>query len=204
MAVARKVIRRVRRYWPADYWEGRARQLITAYDSPETWGEKGWLRANAEDRTVPKLLRDHSCESVLVLGAGAGRQYAYLTGFDIFGFDISPTLVAECLDRFPGVPTVEGQVVGCERIFGVKDAVLSSAVLAHIPPRYISKAIRSVKASARRLVVIREYSALGATYQYQFSHDYEALFQPWPIVYREVTDDRDGHVAELIAFAAHP
>jgi hypothetical protein len=190
--------------WPYDpgaYWEGRSCELIETYDHPETWPGRGWLRAGAEEETVPTLLGQHDCHSVLVIGAGSGRQYGFLGDVRVSGFDISPTLVEECRKRYPAVPTVIGQVVGCERLFGSHDAVFSSAVLGHVPPRQIKEAISSVKASATRLVVIREYTALSLPPFYEWVHDYERLMDPWQIVHREVTDDQEAGRAELIAFA---
>ena len=70
-----------------------------------------------------------------------------------------------------------------------------------VPPREIGDAINSVKASAIRLVVIREYTALESGSSYRWARDYVQLMNPWRVVYREVTDQRDGQRAELIAFA---
>jgi SAM-dependent methyltransferase len=189
-----------RPYVPAEYWEGRAADLIQTYDHPETWPERGWVREGAEDETVPRILTETGCRSVLVVGAGTGRQYGYLEGFDAYGFDISPTLVAEASSRYPNVSTVVGSVIGCERLFGQKDAVVSSAVLGHIPPASIVQAVQSVKASAAKTIIVREYTAIGRRSKYQFAHDYVRLMEPWRVIHRETTDRYDGFEAELIAF----
>ena len=205
MTFAKRVMGRLprlgrRTYCPAEYWEGRAADLIETYDHPETWPELGWLREGAEDETVPRILRETGCRTVLVLGAGSGRQYGYLADFDACGFDISPTLVAEATRRHPNVRTVVGTVVGCERLFGQRDAVVSSSVLGHIPPRSIERTMRSVQASAKKTVIVREYTTIGRRSRYQFAHDYVRLMEPWRVIHRETTDDRDGFEAELIAF----
>lgn len=210
VARARSLVRRAHgrsyevpdgRYDPSTYWERRSRELIETYDRPETWSRRGWLREGADEETVPSLLGQHECRSVLVIGAGSGRQYGFLRNFRVSGFDISPTLLSECRKRYPTVPTVIGQVIGCERLFDKHDAVLSSGVLMSVPPREIEDAINSVKASAIRLVVIREYTALESGSSYRWARDYVQLMNPWRVVYREVTDERDGQRAELIAFA---
>jgi SAM-dependent methyltransferase len=187
-------------YDPAVYWENRAANLIETYDRPETWPKRQWMREGAEEEAVPRLLRDHDCQSVLVLGAGPGRQYAYLDGFDVYGLDISPTLVAACQARYPNIPTVVGEVVGCEAIFDTCDAVLSSAVLGHIPPADIEAGVASTKAAARRLIILREYTSPFAG-TYQWGRGYDDLMRPWRVVHRETTDERDGEFAvELIAY----
>jgi len=186
-------------YRPASFWEGRSRDLIDTYDHPETWAARGWLRADAEDTVVPELLRQYDCRRVLVPGAGSGRQYDYLDGFRVTGFDISPTLVDECLSRYPTIPTMQAEVVGCER-FGTFDAVVTSAVLAHVPPAEIEQAVASVQAAATKLIVLREYTRVGTEAEYQVAHDYDSLFAGWRSVHRETTDDRDGFFAELIAY----
>src|SRR5215471_12682883 len=195
----REWVRSRRGYRPAAFWEGRSRDLIDTYDHPETWPTRGWLRADAEDVTVPALLRLYGCSTVLVPGAGSGRQYDYLEGFEVTGFDISKTLVAECRRRYPAIPTERAEVVGCER-FGTFDAVVTSAVLAHVPPAEIEQAVASVQAAATKLIVIREYTQVGAEADYQTAHDYGTLFAGWRTMHRETTDDRDGFFAELIAY----
>src|SRR5690348_7611258 len=83
------------------YWEGRSRDLIEGYDHPETWDKRGWMRGGIEEQVVPELLHGEGVRSVLVPGAGSGRQYEFLlaAGFEPRGFDISPTLVQTCEER---------------------------------------------------------------------------------------------------------
>lgn len=186
---------------PRGYWDERAKDLIATYDRPDTWSDRNWLRAGAEDETVPRLLREYNCRTVLVPGAGSGRQYAYLAGFNIVGFDISKRLVKECRHRYPNIRTDLGEVVGCEA-FGVFDASVVSAVLAHIALDQIEAAVRSLQAATRRLIVVREYVWLREEHLHQRAHDYTALFSDWSEVFREATDERDDARAELIAFAS--
>jgi SAM-dependent methyltransferase len=182
------------------YWDARAKDLIAAYDQPETWSARKWLRVGAEDDIVPRLLREHGCQTVLVPGAGSGRQYAYLAGFAVTGFDISKRLVRECRRRHPAARTVHGNVIGCQSL-GVFDATVSSAVLAHIPATEIAAAVRSIQMATRKLVIVREYTWLRDSHPHQQEHNYVTLFDGWTVVHRDVTDDRTDGRAELIAFA---
>jgi len=179
------------------YWDQRARDLVRTYDHSETWAERGWLRAGAEDEVVPRLLRREGCRTVLVPGAGTGRQYAYLTDFDVVGFDISRRLVKETRRRHPAIPTHHRDVVGCDQL-GVFDAVVVSAVLAHVPD--VQAAADSLAAAAEKLIVLREYTWLRDLHAHQQGHDYIALFPGWQLLHREVTDDRPDGRAELLAF----
>jgi SAM-dependent methyltransferase len=190
------------RYRPQPYWEARAAELIETYDEPASWPSKHWLRAGIEEEVVPRLLRDAGVQSVLVIGSGTGRQYEFLLplGFDLAGFDLSPALVAECIRRYPTVPTAVGDVIGAEKRHAQADAVVSSAVLAHVPPEGIATAVASVTRLARRMVIVREYTRLGRAYAHQWAHDYDSLFAGWTESYRQVTDEWNGHRAQLIAW----
>jgi SAM-dependent methyltransferase len=189
-------------YHPERYWEGRASDLISMYDHPDTWPERRWLRAGVEEELVPDILRRAGAGSVLVAGAGCGREYAYLQehGFELRGFDISPSMAAEARSRFPSIPTTVDSVVGADEGQAPADAVVSSAVLTHVPPENIAAAVTSLKRLARRIVVLREKTVLTAPSNYQWQHDYEALFAPWRCTYRQTTDERADERAELMAW----
>lgn len=191
-------------YDPSTFWEARADADIYARDHPELYAERGWPSRGGEleAELVPKWLHEAGIKTVLVPGAGSGAQYAYLLrhGFRPHGFDISPTLVATCVERFASVHTQVGNVVGAELHEEPADAVVASAVLQHIPPHQIEVAIASVKALARKLIVIRELTSLGAASSYQFAHDYGALFADWPEVHREMADEAPHYRTDLIAW----
>lgn len=191
-------------YDPDRYWERRAPELIDTYDHPETWPEKGWMRAGVEEQRVPALLADAGAQSALVVGAGSGRQYGFLAthGLELSGFDIAPTLVEECQKRYPSIPTSVDSVVGAHERHSPADAVVTSAVLQHVPRDDIDAAIDSVRQMARRLVVIRELTWLVTEADYLMAHDYEARFADWRLVHREVTDEADHFRVELMAWAA--
>jgi len=184
------------------YWNTRAPELIETYDHPETWPERGWMAAGVEEEIVPPLLRELGIESVIVAGAGSGRQYAYLLplGVHVEGFDLSPRLVRECRSRYPSVRTTRADVVGADRQLASADAVLSSAVLQHVPPQEIEAAVEALGRLARRVVVIRELTGLAERSDYQWVHDYVALFAGWHLWRRLTTDERPGVRVELLAF----
>jgi len=189
-------------YDPAAFWERRAPELIDAYDHPETWQQRSWLEAGVEERLVPRLLGAAGCESVVVAGSGSGRQYVYLldAGLRVSGFDLSPTLVAECRRRFPGVVTTVADVVDAAESVEPADAVVTSAVLQHVPPALAARAADSLMRLARTLIVIRETTWLSVASSYQFAHDYFNLFAGWDEVERLVTDEGPHFRAELVAW----
>jgi len=192
---------RRRRTDPAGYWERRAPELVSGYDHPETWAERGWMSSGVEEDLVPRLLREHSVGSVLVVGAGSGRQYEFLRplGIDVRGFDISPTMVAAARERHPEVDTVVDDVLGAEARHEPADAVLATAVLQHVSPERVVEAATSVQSLARRLIVLRELTWLGAPSDYQWAHDYDGLFSGWETVDRAVTDETERGRVELRA-----
>jgi SAM-dependent methyltransferase len=193
-------------YDPETYWDKRARDLIRTYDRPETWPERGWMRGGVEEVIVPRLLAEAGCETVLVPGAGSGRQYRFLldAGFSPCGFDISERLVKECKARFPDVPTWVGDVTTADTHSEPADAVVTSAVLQHVSPERVADAVGSLKALASRLVIIREITELTTPSRYQFQHEYSQLFADCTEIFREVTDASDAATVELVAWRTSP
>lgn len=192
-----------RHYDPAQYWEGRATELAAVYDQPETWATRGWPSDELERRAVPEMLGRAEARSVLVIGCGSGRQYGFLAplGFELSGFDISPTLVRICNERYREIPSQVDNVVGAHRGRAKVDAVYSSHVLQHIEPESIEQAVDSVKRMARKLIVIREARFLKCASDYQWAHDYTALFNDWALSTRITTDNESQYCTELIAFS---
>jgi trans-aconitate methyltransferase len=160
------------------------------------------VRADVEEVAIPALLRRAEVRSVVVAGAGCGREYEYLQrhGFDLWGFDISPTMAAEARARFPSIPTEVASVVGAHRTQPRADAVVSSAVLTHVPPEDIAAAVDSLKQLARRIVILREKTIFMAQSGYQWQHDYDVLFAPWRSTHRKTTDERRNERVELMAW----
>lgn len=191
------------RYDPKRFWQARATELIHRYDdTSSSWGRRGWMEGGVEEELVPRWLRELGCASVLVAGAGSGRQYAYLLaeGFDVEGFDIAPRLVRECRRRFPEVRTTEASVVDAPRSHEPADAVLCSGVLQHVPPEEIGQALDALTALARKAIVLRELTTLDVASAYQWAHDYRSLLGGWREARAEATDERVGMRVELMAF----
>jgi hypothetical protein len=190
-------------YDPASYWESRANELIKTYDEPHEWSRRGWMRDGIEEALVPSLLTDCGVRSVFVVGAGSGRQYKYLLPHvDILtGIDISPTLVRECQLRYPDVATHTDTIVGAENRLSPAAAVLTSAVLQHVPPSDIRAAASSIQALAQSLVVIREMTFWKRHAPYQWAHPYRTLLQDWSLISEVVTDERPDMRIELLGFA---
>jgi 2-polyprenyl-3-methyl-5-hydroxy-6-metoxy-1,4-benzoquinol methylase len=189
------------RYRPDRYWEARATELVHRYDAdPAVWEEIGWMRGGVEEEPVVAWLRELGCSSVLVCGAGSGRQYSYLldAGFSVEGFDISPSLVEECRRRFPAIRTTCASVLEAERHHEPHDAVVTSAVLQHVPPSDIAQAMSVAERLARKAIIIRETTQLDHPSTYQWAHDYGAI-TTWSEALRETTDERPGVRVELIA-----
>jgi trans-aconitate methyltransferase len=159
--------------------------------------------AGVEETAVPRLLLNAGCTTVLVPGAGSGRQYRFLldAGFLPCGFDISTQLVDECRARFPEVRTWIGDVTEAEMHSEAADAVVTSAVLQHVAPDHVGKAVRSLKGLASKLIIIREITSLSGVSQYEFAHNYSELFADCVEVFRETTDAREGVTVELVAWS---
>jgi hypothetical protein len=136
---------------------------------------------------------------VLVVGVGSGRQYKYLRGrnLELRGFDISPSLVKVCRERFPEIPTTVDDLLVADEQQVPADCVLTSAVLQHIAPHEIERAVDSVKALSRRLVILRETTGLSEPLDHVWAHEYQRLFEGWRVVLRVTTDRLDGHEVEL-------
>ena len=188
-------------YDPARYWDSRAEELIEIYDHPEDWASLKWMRSGVEEELVPSLLAQRGSRSAFVIGAGSGRQYQYLLPVveTLIGIDISPRLVAECRRRYPTVETEVCSIVGAGDRPRSVDAVVSSAVLQHVPADQIAATVSSVKALARDLVVLRELT-LAAPAAYQWAHSHREMFDEWSLIREMVTDERPGVRVELLAF----
>jgi SAM-dependent methyltransferase len=194
---------RQRPYEPERYWEERAAELILTYDDPTSWPERRWnIAASPEEELVPRLVADYGVESVLVVGAGTGRQYAYLEplGVEVRGFDLSPTLVEECTTRYPTITTVRDSVTDADDQQLPADLVLSVTVLQHVPDADIGRAIAALKKLAQKLVVILEFTRFGGETNYIFAHDYEQLMSPWPLVERVLVAEGESERTECLVW----
>jgi SAM-dependent methyltransferase len=182
-------------YQPDRYWEGRATELIATYDDPASWQERKWnIAASPEAELIPRLIAAHGIESVLVVGAGSGRQYAYLEplGIEVRGFDLSPTLVRECTTRYPTITTVVDSVVGCDQRQLPADLVLSVTVLQHVHPEDIRGTVDSLQRLASKLIVVLEFTAFDSDSNYIFTHDYQVLMSDWQLAERVLVGASEG------------
>jgi SAM-dependent methyltransferase len=184
------------------YWERRAQDLVSAYDTPADWSSRGWINLDAEAEIIPSLLHDAGARSVLVVGAGVGREYDYLqaNGFHVLGFDIAPTLVAECRKRYPNIRTTVDTLIGAESRHTPADAVMSITVMQHIPPSEVHAAARALKKLARRIVVLREQTFRRDVSAYQWAHDYDGIFADWNLRHKQTTDETSEWRVELLAW----
>lgn len=203
---ARRMARRLvsPRYRPQRYWEHRAPELIRTYEDPGTWAGRGWnIAQSPEAEIVPKLLGDLRANSVVVAGAGTGRQYEYLenTGLtDLRGFDLSPTMVAECRRRFPSIDTVVGDVIHCADQHAQADVVLAVTVLQHVRPQDISRALAELKTLAHLALVVVEFSRFHEPSSYTFEHPYRELMADWPLQLEVAFDASATRLTELLAW----
>jgi SAM-dependent methyltransferase len=195
--------RRTAGYQPDRYWEARSAELISTYDDPSVWRERRWnIASSPEADLVPRLIAEHGIKSVLVVGAGSGRQYAYLQplGIEVRGFDLSPSLVNECAARYPDVATTVDSVVGCaDRQVGA-DLVLSVTVLQHVPPGDIESAISSLQTLAMRMVVALEFTRFVDPPGYIFAHDYPDLMHGWAQLDRVLVAESERERTECFAW----
>jgi SAM-dependent methyltransferase len=184
----------------ADYWKARAVDLIDAYDHPETWPQRdGWYDDEFERRTVPTMLG--AAESVLIVGCGAGRQYAFLEPLhiEISGLDFSPEMVAVCRERFPAIRSELDDIVNPAHDWHA-DAVLCTNVLQTIPPEQIEAAVGNVARFAQKIIILRELKWLGINSDHQWGRDYRRLLPDWRVASHAITDQSEIHRMELIAF----
>ena len=190
------------RFSPQRYWERRAAEMITTYDNPEVWDKKRWVRAGVEEAVVPDLLRNAGVRSVVVAGAGCGREYGYLRqhDFEVRGFDISPSMVAAARERFPQIATAVDTVVKADLRQQPADAVVTSCVLTHVPPNEIEAAVESLKKLAGRILITREKTMFTERSHYQWAHDYSSLLAGWRCIHREITDEDEASRVELMAW----
>ena len=86
------------------------------------------------------------------IGAGSGRDAAWLAGqgFETYGFDASPELLALARQRHPGLPFMHAALPALE---GIADAsfqnVLCETVVMHLPPDQQIPAVRRLLAILR-------------------------------------------------------
>jgi len=136
------------------------------------WFEPAYAMANGDRAAIPwaeKGINHHLVEwaeqtgldgtgqTALVVGGGLGDDAEYLAGrgFEVTAFDISPTAVAWCRDRFPA-STVRYEVADLfAHSLAPADFVLEAYTLQALPRHLRTAAVAAIATLAsRRLLVI--------------------------------------------------
>ena len=158
------------------------------------WFEPAYAMANGDRTAIPwagKGINPHLVEwaertalsgagqSALVIGCGLGDDAEYLAGrgFAVTAFDISPTAVAWCRERFPA-STVQYEVADLfAHGLSPADFVLEAHTLQALPRPLRAQAVAAVATMARQrlLVICRGCDAPEANEEI-----------PWPLTPREL------------------
>ncbi|MBY0507782.1 MAG: class I SAM-dependent methyltransferase [Bryobacteraceae bacterium] len=139
---------------------------------PTGWFEPAYAQANGDRAAIPwaeKGINPHLAEwaervnlagtgrTALVIGCGLGDDAEYLAsrGFAVTAFDISPTAIAWCQERFPG-STVQYVVADLfAHALPPADFVLEAHTLQALPRPYRASAVAAISASVQgQLLVI--------------------------------------------------
>src|ERR1700678_128595 len=82
----------------AEYWENRYR--TGGNSGVGSYGKLATFKA----RFINDFIRAHQIKRLLDLGCGDGNQAGFLEVENYLGFDVSPSAVQRCRDRFKGDP----------------------------------------------------------------------------------------------------
>lgn len=102
------------------------------------------------------------------IGCGSGRDTAWLAaqGYDVFGFDASPAMLAEARAAYPQLRLAEATLPALDTIPNASfDNLLVSAVLMHLPATALITAatalVRILRPRGRLLLTWRQSQAVG-------------------------------------------
>lgn len=125
--IARRGISRVKFRGSADYWERRYAEGQTSGD-----GSYGQL-AEFKAEFLNTFVADHDIKTVLEIGCGDGAQLERMDYPSYQGFDVSPTVVTMCQERYAEDPTKTFALAaeGLKRALPV-DLTLSLDVIYHL------------------------------------------------------------------------
>ncbi|MBL4542111.1 MAG: class I SAM-dependent methyltransferase [Rhodobacteraceae bacterium] len=133
----------------ADYWERRY-----AGGGNSGAGSCGRL-ADFKATFLNRFFANNDVQSVLEFGCGDGNQLDLLEIERYTGFDISPTVVAQCRERFADKEAFQFLSPEDARDLGLHDLTLSLDVLFHlIEPQVFADYIAQLFAHSTRHVVI--------------------------------------------------
>ena len=80
------------------------------------------MSGGIEEKVVPQLLRRHGVRSVLVVGAGTGRQYEFLALLGVPVRGSYTTLAPAARERHPGIDTTVDDLLGADERHSPVDA----------------------------------------------------------------------------------
>lgn len=147
---------------PRRYWDERWKTRIDTKDYAE-------YRRGIFER-ISRILSENDCNNVLEIGCGQAwlRELPNYLGLD---FSLE-TLKQSKLPAFLFGDITE-HIPLPNKCF---DAIISTAVLMHIPERDIEKAITEISRIAKKCVILQE-SRVQSNQPHCFFHDYENLFK---------------------------
>lgn len=106
-----------------------------------------------------ELVRSAGAGQVADLGCGPGRMTAYLRslGLDVFGVDLSPTMIAIAREKHPELRFEEGEMTSLDLTDGALGGILSWYSVIHTPPEELP----AVLAEYRRVLRPGGYLLVG-------------------------------------------
>lgn len=158
-------------YDPPTYWIERG----LTYEQEAT--ERGWLRS--ESRPLMRQIGKLRFTSILEVGCGFGRVGAALLRrrprVAYTGLDVSPELLKGAKQRIPAGEFICADLAtfDTDRQW---DLVLAAGVLGHLKPEDVGAVIERMRKWARRDIVASDWDAVGERTDYQYGHDFRALY----------------------------
>lgn len=122
-----------------------------------------------------EVFKEVKPESIIIFGCGLGRELGLTNKVDVWGVDYARKNVRVSHQRFPQANIVLAALQNLPFRRDAFDLGISEGVLQHIPHEDIVMVVENMQHVAKGLLLSE---AIGCPEDfYQFSHDYEALFQ---------------------------
>lgn len=179
--LARRINRRLRAASPMpatpfpgskEYWEQR-------YVSGGTSGVGSYDRfAEFKAEVLNRFVREQDVRSVIEFGCGDGNQLALAHYPSYAGFDVSPTVVARCRDRFRSDPTKSFRMMD-EHDGEQADLALSLDVIYHLVEDGIYESYMQTLFDAARRYAIVYASDTDDNRGYEGTHVRHRKFTRW-------------------------
>lgn len=159
-------------YSPPAYWTERGR----GYEQEAV--REGWH--DVENEPVLRLLDGLDFASVLEVGCGFGRVgraiLHHWPTVQYTGLDVSPDLIAGARRLLPAAELVTADLATWEPAPGRQwDLVVAVSVLGHLLPADIFGVLTCMHGWAARALVHVDWNEIGASTDYQYGHDYQAI-----------------------------